>query len=450
MIVTADVRRLKVRQQMLRTRSRRVDALVVALMLLAWDAGTAAAQSAGRVAATSAIGGLVVDARTGMPITGARVVIGPVSQSTVTDADGRFTFDAVRPGAYTLTVSLIGYVFVRREIELGTEPLEVRIPLTEGSGGYRETVSVTPAVAPKDVGVGAQTELGSAALQDLRGIAADDPMRAIQALPGVATGDDFQAEFSVRGSQFRHVGVVLDGTATQFLLHTVRSNHNTGSITMINTDVLDRATLTAGPHAQRHGDWLGATLDFGLREGSRDRATFRGAASATTATFVAEGPVGRSRRGSWLTSARWSYIDWLVRQLYPSIDGTLGFTDLQSKAVYDLTSQQQLQFVVVAGDASFLNENTSPANGIRPATPRVCWRPPHGATSITRGSSPSARLSWAADFRIVDERIRSLDAVLRGLWSGGVMRHGSRIDAGRSRLAAKVNGSARTSRNVIS
>jgi hypothetical protein len=148
---------------------------------------------------------------------------------------------------------------------------------------------------------------------------------------------------------------------------------------MINTDVLDRASLTAGPHPQRHGDWLGATLDFGLREGSRDKPTFRGAASATTATFVAEGPLGHTNRGSWLTSARWSYIDWLVRKLYPSIDGTLGFTDLQSKAVYDLNSQQQVQFVLVAGDASFVNENTSLANGIRTADSKsvlasAAWR----------------------------------------------------------------------------
>src|SRR5207237_1658701 len=123
------------------------------------------------------------------------------------------------------------------------------IPLAEGTGTYAETVTVTPAaVATSEVGVASQSQLGSAALQDLRGVAADDPMRAVQALPGVATGDDFQSQFSVRGSEFRHVGIVLDGTATPLLLHTVRSTNDTASIAMINSDVLERASLLAGPH----------------------------------------------------------------------------------------------------------------------------------------------------------------------------------------------------------
>ena len=90
------------------------------------------------------------------------------------------------------------------------------MPLAEGTGTYQESVTVTAeAVAAAGDRRVVADELGSAALQELRGVAADDPMRAMQALPGVATGDDFQAEFSVRGSAFRHVGIVIDGTPTR-------------------------------------------------------------------------------------------------------------------------------------------------------------------------------------------------------------------------------------------
>jgi hypothetical protein len=312
----------------------------------------------------AAVRGVVVDAQTAAPIADARVVLVEARRSVQTGGDGRFDLEGLAPGSYTLTVSLIGYTFVRRQVDVAVgTTVELTIPLTGGTGAYQETVSVKPAVIG-EVGVGSQQELGSGALQDLRGIAADDPMRAMQALPGVATGDDFQSQFSVRGSEFRHVGVVIDGTATPFLLHTVRSTNDTGSIAMINSDVLDRASLMAGAHPQRHGDWLGATLDFGLREGSRDQVQLRGAASATTASLVLEGPVGRARRGSWLTSIRKSYIDWLIRKIYPSIDGTLGFSDLQSKIAYDVTPRQQVQFAVIAGDAAFRNDKASAANGI--------------------------------------------------------------------------------------
>src|SRR5262245_5335847 len=316
----------------------------------------------------AAVQGTVLDAQTGAPIAGARVVLVEPSKTTQSAADGSFSFDAVPPGKYTLTVSIIGYIFVRRQIEVGAAgATDLTIPLTGGTGTYQETVSVSPPATTTEVGVGSQSELGSKALQDLRGIAADDPMRAVQALPGVATGDDFQSQFSVRGSAFRHVGIVIDGTATPLLLHTVRSTNDTASIAMINTDVLDRASLMAGPHPQRQGDWIGATLDFGLREGSRDRMQVRGAVSATAASSVVEGPLGRSKRGSWLASVRWSYIDWLIRKIYPSIDATLGFKDLQSKLAYDLTPRQQLQLTVIAGRAAFRNDRASSPNGIRTA-----------------------------------------------------------------------------------
>jgi hypothetical protein len=353
-------------------------------------------------AALPAIRGVLVDAATNAPVAGAQVSLVEIARAVRTDADGRFAFDAVPPGRHTLTVSLIGYIFVRREVELAPDALiDLTVPLSEGTGTYQETVSVAPPPAVMDVGVGSQRDLGSAALQDLRSVAADDPMRAVQALPGVATGDDFQAQFSVRGSQFRHVGIVLDGTATPLLMHTVRSTNETASIAMINTDVLDRASLLAGAHPRRHGDWLGATLDFDLREGSRDRAAVRGAVSATSAALVIEGPIGGSKRGSWLASMRKSYIDWLVRKLYPDTDATLGFADVQSKIAYDLTPRQRLQFTLIAGNSGFRDDDTSLANGI------------HLANSKTALSSIVWR--YTRDKVIVSQRVSSVHATFYDL-----------------------------------
>ena len=61
-----------------------------------------------------------------------------------------------------------------------------------------------------------------------RGVLADDPLRAVQVLPGVATGDDLRSEFSVRGSDFGHMNFTVDGFQTPYLLHTVRVNRGSG------------------------------------------------------------------------------------------------------------------------------------------------------------------------------------------------------------------------------
>ena len=59
---------------------------------------------------------------------------------------------------------------------------------------------------------------------------------------------------------------------------------------------------TGAGYAQRSGDRTGAELDFRLREGSRERRQARVAVSGTSASVVGEGPLGRSKRGSWPSS----------------------------------------------------------------------------------------------------------------------------------------------------
>jgi hypothetical protein len=345
---------------------------MIAPALLAIGALVSSAAFAGapRQGQTVTIRGTVVDAGTNVPVKDAQVFLVELARSFLTGADGHFEFTDVKPGTHTLTVSRIGYIFVRRRVPVVSGvTLDITVPLTEGTGTYMETVTVAAAGPPPSLaGVSSQMELGSAGLADLRGVAADDPMRAVQALPGVATGDDFQSEFSVRGSAYRHVGIVLDGTPTTALLHAIRGREDTGSVAMINTDVLSRAALFAGPHPQRHGDWIGATLDFDLREGSRDRAGFRAAVSGTSAAAVFEGPAGRGKHGSWLVSVRKSYLDWLIRKLDPESDSTVGFTDALAKVVYDLSSRQQVQLVAVGGRATFTGADPGPTNGLARAT----------------------------------------------------------------------------------
>jgi hypothetical protein len=189
-------------------------------------------------------------------------------------------------------------------------------------------------------------------------VLADDPLRAVQVLPGVATGDDLRSEFTVRGSDFRHLTFTVDGFATPYLLHTVRGVEDrgpTGSVAMINSDVLEDVALLNGGYPQRFGGHTGAEVDFRTREGARDRPIFRVAVSGTNASAVAEGPIGRSHRGSWLVSGRQSYIDHLVRHLSER-SVSFGFSDAQARAAYDISPSQHVDVTLLAGHSRFLNE----------------------------------------------------------------------------------------------
>ena len=268
----------------------------------------------------------------------------------------RFRIEGLAPGTHRIQASVVGYAVFRGEVETGDAPLIIR--LSEGTSAYSETVTVSGDVfrAPPDP-VPSASIIGSAELLNLRGVLADDPLRAVQVLPGVATGDDLRSEFTVRGSDFRHITFTVDGFATPYLLHAVRGVEDrgpTGSVAMINSDVLEDVTLLNGGYPQYFTGHTGAEVDFRLREGSRERRIFRVAVSGTAASAVAEGPLG-ARRGSWLISARQSYLDAIVHRLTDRAV-SFGFSDAQAKLTYDLTARQRVEVTALAGRSRFEND----------------------------------------------------------------------------------------------
>ena len=305
----------------------------------------------------AAVAGQVLDARTGAPLEQVRVVVEETGATVLTGADGRFRIDGLAPGVYRLQVSVVGYALFRGEARTDADPLTIR--LSEGTTAYNETVTVTPEVfrAPP-VPVPSASVIGNAELLNLRGVLADDPLRAVQVLPGVATGDDLRSEFTVRGSDFRHITFTVDGFATPYLLHAVRGVEDrgpTGSVAMINSDVLEEVTLLNGGYPQYYTGHTGAEVDFRLREGSRERAIFRVAVSGTSASAVAEGPIGGQRRGSWLFSARQSYLDAIVHRLTDRAV-SFGFRDAQAKLAYDLSPRHRVDLTLLAGRSRFEND----------------------------------------------------------------------------------------------
>ena len=292
-------------------------------------------------------------------------------QQAFSDADGKFEIADVPIGSQTLLVSVVGYGLVRRDVTVSvTETVDVTIAVNEGASTYVEEVSVGGSrFREAEPGVASQSVLGSREILALRGLVADDPFRAVQVLPGVTTGDDFRAEFAVRGLGPQNIGISIDGVDSPLLFHTVRGVQDTGSLALINSDILESASLLAGPHPQRLNSHLGSRLDFTTRDGSRERLTVRGMVSASAASTVLEGPFGGNKTASWMVSIRKSYIDWLLRQIDSTTDTTFGFTDGQAKVTIDLTPRQSLRASVIAG-RSVLRENEDPpdANTLNPAT----------------------------------------------------------------------------------
>jgi hypothetical protein len=255
--------------------------------------------------------------------------------------------------------------------------------------GHTEHVTVTrPRPYRHDRGVASEITLDSRDLAQWRGGLSDDPLRTVHTLPRVSVPDDFHAEFTVRGSPPRHVGVVVDGVATPWLQHTTYARGATGSLTMLSSEVLDDATLRAGAYPHRFGDRIGAELDITLREGSRDRFALRGSIGGMNGTVLAEGPLGRSgerARGSWLAAIRQSYLEWPAIRA-PSTRTAFGFSDGVAKLVYDVRSNHRVNVTLLGGTSNVDGEETgsiAPGDGMnRTLLANVVWRSTFGSSTV--------------------------------------------------------------------
>ena len=257
---------------------------------------------------------------------------------------------------------MIGYGLVRRDVTIvAGDVVDVSIPVAEGASTYVEDVAVSASrFRDPEPGVVSQSVLGSRELFGLRGFIADDPYRAAQMLPAVAATDDFRAEFAVRGLGPEHVGITIDGVDSPLLFHTVRNQFDSGSLGLVNSDILESATLFSGPHPQRFNSHLGSRLDFTTRDGSRDRLTARALISASAASTVWEGPLGSGKKASWMVAVRQSYLDWLLRQIDTATGATFGYLDGQGKVTIDLTPRQSLRASVIAGRSALKEEDDTP------------------------------------------------------------------------------------------
>lgn len=301
--------------------------------------------------AQTVVSGTVIDARTEEAIKGVLVYVEGQSILAESDSDGRFML-LVPTGQYTIAASIIGYALLQTSLEVAAAPIDLTIRLSEGAGAYSERLTVSGSLREESDAVPGSTSLHGRELENLRGAVLDDPLRAIQSLPAVTATDDFYAEFAVRGNPFRHVGMVVDGVPTQYLMHEVNGITDGGSIAMINSDTLGSVSLLPASYPQRTGRRLGAQIDLTTREGSREQFHGRAGLSGTSAGFLGEGPIAGGK-GSWLASVRRSYLDYVIKRIDPDAGFAFGFVDAQTKVVYDVNARHQISIAALGGRAVF-------------------------------------------------------------------------------------------------
>lgn len=295
------------------------------------------------------LAGLVLDSTTGEPLS--KVLIeaecGGSITRTVTAASGEFSLAVPQGENCVLTVRLVGYRPLRTAVRLSDPPL--RLALTPDQLTRRDHVTVSAgAFEPVVESSPSERTLSASEVKNLAGLVGDDPLRAIQALPGVASNNDFVSQFTLRGSGFDRAGIILDGILLHSPYHAVQTQVSQGSLTMFNTDVVELVTLHAGAPPVRYPDRSTGFVDVGLRDGNRRAPVVRIQAGVAATSVAADGPLARGK-GSWLAAARKSYLQYLIRKAGADTSLAFGFLDFQGRLTYDASPRHSFTFTVLDG-----------------------------------------------------------------------------------------------------
>ena len=292
------------------------------------------------------LSGRVVDARGGEPLARVRVRLVGAGVETATNGEGRFRLDGTPAGAFVLQIETVGYRLVKQAVTLTPgEDQVVDVVLSPETFQRTDTVEVRsgPFGVEDGLGASAPLTLSGAEVQNLSTVLMDDPIRAVHALPGVAANNDYQSQFTLRGADFRRIGLYIDDVLMHLPFHSI-ANEGDASISMLNGEMVSDMLLLPIAFPARYSDRTASVLELRTREGSRSKRSVRVAAGVAATTVLVESPFAGGK-GSWIASARKSYLQYLLQRVSAENGLLLGYMDVQARVGYSLTDRQQVSFM---------------------------------------------------------------------------------------------------------
>ncbi len=328
--------------------NRAVTAILSALFLsTAISLSSAAADDQMRA---GSIRGSVIDAETKSPLVGTNVILMGTTMGAATDLEGNFLIPNVPVGHYTLQFDYIGYAQLKKSdvIVRSQRVTSVQASL-KASTLEMETITVTGGYfTPAEDQPTSAANFSHEEIRRAPG-SAGDVSRILMSLPSVAKVDDQTNSLIVRGGSPVENAFFIDNIEIPNINHFPTQGSSGGPIGMVNVDFIQEVNFYTGGFSSIYGDRLSSIMDITFREGNTDE--FDGQLDLNFAGFggVAEGPLP-GQRGSWLFSARRSYLDLVVKAFNVGTSVVPRYGDYQGKISCHVNPSHRLTLLGILGD----------------------------------------------------------------------------------------------------
>ncbi|MCK5503557.1 MAG: TonB-dependent receptor, partial [Thermodesulfovibrionia bacterium] len=168
-----------------------------------------------------------------------------------------------------------------------------------------------------------------------------DPLRGMQALPGITTSNDFSSNPAIRGTGPEDNAYYVDFMPVGYLFHMG------GLVSVVNADLVDNFNIYASAFGPEFADATGGIIDIKLRSPRKDRLGVKLNISTMEADVLIEGPIADNQ--AFYLGARRSYVDLLLPgsgEFEEGFEYTQfpQYYDYQGKYVWDISQNNSLTF----------------------------------------------------------------------------------------------------------
>lgn len=292
------------------------------------------------------IKGIVTDRRQQVPLPYALVQIYGTDKGCYADSTGHFLIKDVKPGIYSLQISLLGYTtLVTPEYILSTGDITVDAELESSSMELQEVnVTVSPFRRVAESPTGRYT-IGLQEIEKSPG-ANRDISRIVQSYPGVAFSPiGYRNDLIVRGGGPSENRFYIDGIEIPIVNHFSTEGASGGPVGIIDADLIREVDFYTGAFPAGKGNALSSVLDFRLRDGYMDRNSVKATLGYSNVSLAANGHIGE--KTSYLVSVRQSYLQFLFKVLGLPFLPT--FTDAQFKIKTRFDKHHELTILGLGG-----------------------------------------------------------------------------------------------------
>ncbi|MFD1551536.1 TonB-dependent receptor [Putridiphycobacter roseus] len=305
------------------------------------------------------IKGKIVNSISNAPIPFAKLLLVDTEIGGVSNLDGEFEINNIPPGFYNLSVSYIGFRSrLIQEINVTpVKPIVLEISLEEVSDSLTEVeVRSSPFQVNKESPI---SLINISAEEIMRNPGGNrDISKVLQSFPGVGATSAFRNDILVRGGAPSENRFYLDGIEVPNINHFATQGSSGGPVGLINVNFIRQVEFYSSAFPTNNGNALSSVISFDQKEGNYEKFNGTLTVGSSDLGLTLEGPLGKSKKSSFLFSARRSYLEFLFKAL--ALPFLPAYNDFQYKQTYRINEKNKLTFIGLGAIDQFsLNEGVN-------------------------------------------------------------------------------------------